>query len=93
MSLVNLTFAYLKKEWADKVDFVIWTGDSARHDIDRQVPRTPKEIYELNRMMVSKMEDTFGKDVVIVPSVGNNDVYPHNVFAPGPSSITEEYLR
>ena len=30
MSLVNATFDWLKKEWADEVDFVIWTGDNAR---------------------------------------------------------------
>jgi endopolyphosphatase len=30
MSLVNMTFDWLKKEWADEVDFVIWTGDNAR---------------------------------------------------------------
>jgi endopolyphosphatase len=41
-----------------------------RHDIDREVPRTPKEIYELNRMMAGKMRETFGENVVIVPSIG-----------------------
>jgi len=30
MSLVNATFDWLKKEWADEVDFVVWTGDNAR---------------------------------------------------------------
>lgn len=30
MSLVNITFDWLKKEWANEVDFVIWTGDNAR---------------------------------------------------------------
>ena len=30
MALVNYTFDWLKKEWADEVDFVIWTGDNAR---------------------------------------------------------------
>jgi len=26
-------------------------------------------------MMVGKMKETFGDDVVIVPSLGNNDIY------------------
>lgn len=30
MSLVNMTFDWMKKEWADEVDFVVWTGDNAR---------------------------------------------------------------
>lgn len=28
--LIDLTFDWLKKEWVDEIDFVIWTGDSAR---------------------------------------------------------------
>lgn len=30
MSLVNMTFDWIKQEWANEVDFVIWTGDNAR---------------------------------------------------------------
>ncbi|OCF61739.1 endopolyphosphatase [Kwoniella mangroviensis CBS 10435] len=93
MSLVNITFDWLKEEWKDEIDFIIWTGDNARHDIDRSLPRTPNEIYELNRMVVSKMLDTFGTDIPIVPSIGNNDIYPHNVMAAGPSKLTEEFLH
>ncbi|ORY34959.1 Metallo-dependent phosphatase-like protein [Naematelia encephala] len=93
ISLVNATFDWLKKEWADEVDFVVWTGDNARHDIDRETPRTPSEIFESNRMMAAKMSATFGKDVVIVPSIGNNDIYPHNVLAPGPNRITSGFLK
>jgi endopolyphosphatase len=112
MSLVNLTFAWLQKEWANEVDFVVCECQDAinsqmmavdapsfgtskgpattqgklnvwpsaicrahsyrirRHDIDREIPRTPKEIYELNRMMAGKMKETFGEDVVVVPSIG-----------------------
>ncbi|WVQ75194.1 hypothetical protein IAR50_004805 [Cryptococcus sp. DSM 104548] len=92
LSLVNVTFDWLKKEWADEIDFVVWTGDNARHDIDRNRPRTPSEIFKLNRMIVDKMLDTFGKDMPIVPSIGNNDIYPHNVLSPGPSRITSEFL-
>ncbi|OCF37058.1 endopolyphosphatase [Kwoniella heveanensis BCC8398] len=93
MSLVNLTFDWLKKEWADEIDFIVWTGDNARHDIDRELPRSPREIFDLNRMMVGKMLDTFGTDIPIVPSIGNNDIWPHNVLAAGPNHITEEFLR
>lgn len=110
MSLVNLTFEYLKKEWADEVDFVVWTGDNARsvsfipceailivdpynrHDIDRSLPRTPAEIFSTNRMMVDMMRDAFPA-VPIVPSIGNNDIYPHNVLAPGPNHISSEFLQ
>ena len=92
MSLVNYTFDWLQKEWANEVDFVIWTGDNARHDIDRNLPRTPSEIMSLNQMMASRMRETFGS-VPVVPSLGNNDIYPHNVMGAGPSSLTEGMLR
>nr|XP_018260508.1 uncharacterized protein I303_07429 [Kwoniella dejecticola CBS 10117]OBR82666.1 hypothetical protein I303_07429 [Kwoniella dejecticola CBS 10117] len=93
MSLVNVTFDWLKKEWRDEIDFIVWTGDNARHDIDRSLPRTTSEIFKLNRMIVSKMLDTFGTDIPIVPSIGNNDIWPHNVMAAGPSKLTEEFLH
>lgn len=43
-------------------------------------------------MIVDRMLDTFGRDMPIVPSIGNNDIYPHNVLAAGPNRITEEFL-
>lgn len=63
-----------------------------RHDIDRKLPRTPQEIFDLNTMMVDKMLNVIPKDVPIVPSLGNNDIYPHNVLAAGPNRITEHFL-
>lgn len=43
-------------------------------------------------MMAQRMIDTFGKKVPIVPSLGNNDVYPHNIMEPGPNRVTQEFL-
>ena len=31
MSLVNVTFDFIQRELKDKIDFVVWTGDSARY--------------------------------------------------------------
>jgi endopolyphosphatase len=44
-------------------------------------------------MMVDKMRETFPNHVTIVPSIGNNDIYPHNVLAPGPNHVTSEFLQ
>lgn len=71
---------------------VIWTGDSARHDIDSRIPRSfsasslahlalqltsrTVEIVGLNENMVKRMQKAFGRRLPIVPSVGNNDVRP-----------------
>jgi len=84
MVLTNHTLDFLEKHWAKEVDFVIWTGDSARHDNDREHPRTPDEIYMLNRAMVKRMDEVFtSRGIPVVPCIGNNDVWPHNIMAAG----------
>ncbi|KWU43467.1 hypothetical protein RHOSPDRAFT_13083, partial [Rhodotorula sp. JG-1b] len=104
LTLVNATFDWLGEHFRDEVDFVVWTGDNARHgeetdtksrrlaDIDTRLPRTLPEILDLNRYVADRIRQTFGKDVPVVASIGNNDIYPHNVLAPGPNKITNEYL-
>ncbi|KAG6817416.1 hypothetical protein H0H87_009061 [Tephrocybe sp. NHM501043] len=80
-TLTNFTLDYLDKQWASEVDFVIWTGDNARHDNDPKVPRTPDEIYGLNRAMTAKMKEVFtSKGIPVVPSLG-------------PNSITNEFAK
>ncbi|BFZ55999.1 Endopolyphosphatase [Savitreella phatthalungensis] len=95
LSLVNATFAFVSRRLLPEgIDFVVWTGDSARHDNDNRYPRTPKQIYGLNEMMIKNMHHVFGKDkyaddfIPVVPTVGNNDVFPHNVMFAGPGSKT-----
>ncbi|KAG9101593.1 hypothetical protein FS749_005473 [Ceratobasidium sp. UAMH 11750] len=71
LSLINATFAWLEQEWADKIDFVIWTGDNARHDADSSIPRTPAEIRDMNRDMAHRMDALFTpRGVPVVPSIG-----------------------
>lgn len=104
-SLVNATFDWIKDNIKDEIDFVIWTGDSARHDNDEQIPRTNKQVEQLNNFVVSKFDEVFGKPdnrhdpdptndfvVPIVPTYGNNDILPHNVFTAGPNKWTRKYL-
>jgi endopolyphosphatase len=104
ISLVNATFQWVKDNLKDKIDFVVWTGDSARHDNDEHIPRTETQIVDSNRMLVDKFVEVFGKDdniadpdptndfvVPIVPTFGNNDILPHNIFEGGPNRWTREY--
>jgi endopolyphosphatase len=104
-SLVNATFAWLRQHVRDDVDFVVWTGDSARHDNDEKVPRTEKQVVEQNKLVVDGFFNAFGKPddvddddptndfvVPIIPSLGNNDVLPHNIFRDGPNAWTRRYL-
>ncbi|KAH8118273.1 Metallo-dependent phosphatase-like protein, partial [Phellopilus nigrolimitatus] len=101
LTLTNFTLDFLEKHWADEVDFVIWTGDSARHDNDRELPRTPSEIYELNRAMVRRMNEVFtSRGVPVVPCLGNNDVWRKFLIfrsfseaLTSPNSITNEFAN
>ncbi|KAF8341399.1 Metallo-dependent phosphatase-like protein [Cantharellus anzutake] len=76
LNLFNITMEWLEEEWADKIDFVIWTGDNARHDNDEGNPRTVDEIVHLNQMVADRMERIFlKKGVAVIPSLGNNDIW------------------
>lgn len=91
-TLTNFTFEHLEEHWSSEIDFVIWTGDNARHDEDHEIPRPLDEIFALNRAVAKKMEDVFlRKGIPVVPSLGNNDVWPHNTLSPGPNEITDEF--
>lgn len=100
-TLVDETFRWIEENLKDQIDFVVWTGDSARHDKDVKIPRTEAEIYNSNEKTVGKMLEVFGNSMdeerpltlPIVPTVGNNDIYPHNIMQPGPSQLTKEYLE
>ncbi|KAI9676967.1 MAG: Endopolyphosphatase [Caeruleum heppii] len=104
ITLVNATFEWIQANLKDSIDFVVWTGDSARHDNDEEIPRTETEVINLNRFLVEKFVEVFGKSdnindtdptndltVPIIPTFGNNDILPHNVLAPGPNRWTREY--
>ncbi|KAF2631919.1 Endopolyphosphatase [Macroventuria anomochaeta] len=102
-SLVNETFSWIKDNVKDDIDFVIWTGDSARHDNDENHARTQKQIIRQNEFLVEKFREVFGvsdKDrrgvndyvIPIVPTFGNNDIMPHNIFLQGPNKWTMKYL-
>ena len=42
-----------------------------RHDIDRKNPRTPRNIYDLNRVIAKRMEEVFlSKGIPVVPTIG-----------------------
>ena len=99
VALINATFDWLAAHVRDEVDFVVWTGDSARHDNDERHPRTERQITELNALAAGKMREVFGNGarddaaaVPVVPTWGNNDVLPHNVFFGGPNRWTRRFL-
>ncbi|KIW06939.1 uncharacterized protein PV09_02600 [Verruconis gallopava] len=105
VSLLNATFDWIKDNIRDEIDFVIWTGDSARHDNDERIPRSETQVVSQNKLVLQKFWEVFGKPdnvddpdpyndfiIPIVPTLGNNDILPHNIFLEGPNKWTKTYL-
>jgi endopolyphosphatase len=102
-SLVNATFDWIAENIRDKVDFVIWTGDSARHDSDEELPRSEYDVIYTNTYIADKFAETFGNgnsagtpedmSIPVVPTFGNNDFLPHNIFSPGPNRWLYSYAN
>ncbi|KAI8984202.1 Metallo-dependent phosphatase-like protein [Mycotypha africana] len=80
--LVHHAIDTIARDWKDKIDFILWTGDNARHDGDVKLTRTKKEILGYNKKVTQLIQKAFTLDnnrtLPIVPCIGNNDVHPHN---------------
>ncbi|KAL2020677.1 hypothetical protein VTK56DRAFT_8073 [Thermocarpiscus australiensis] len=98
-ALVNATFDWIAANLRDKIDFVVWTGDSARHDRDERIPRTPDQVLGTNAWIADRFAQLFadsdgrGMTVPVVPSFGNNDILPHNILMPGPNKWLQYYTH
>lgn len=97
--LMEYTLKWIEDNLKDKIDFVVWTGDNIRHDNDRKHPRTEAQIFEMNGKVSKLFYNTFRDknsvnpkdfDAQVIPSLGNNDVFPHNLFSLGPTLQTRE---
>ncbi|CAI7579332.1 unnamed protein product [Penicillium viridicatum] len=103
LSLVNETFRWIEENLKDEIDFVIWTGDSVRHDNDEKLPRTADEIMELNAFLSQKWVSILGEEeasnaapkmsIPVIPTFGNNDIMPHNIFNEGPNKWTKRFAE
>ncbi|TQV95788.1 vacuolar endopolyphosphatase [Cordyceps javanica] len=101
ISLANHTLDWVRDNLRDQIDFVIWTGDTARHDNDENHPRNSEQVLGTNRIVAAKMFETFATDtplgpsleLPIVPTFGNNDFLPHNIMVPGPNRWFVDYAE
>ncbi|KAM5356118.1 hypothetical protein ACJ41O_002764 [Fusarium nematophilum] len=96
MDLVESTLAWVRNHLKDEIDFVVWTGDTARHDSDEKLPRNSNHVLGTNREVAKKMVETFSDDkgalnIPVIPTFGNNDFLPHNIFYPGPNKWLQAY--
>ncbi|KAJ3277302.1 Endopolyphosphatase [Borealophlyctis nickersoniae] len=85
-ALLEDTFSYLRKLFADEVDFVLWTGDSSRHDRDKRLPKDSSEVFSQNAQAVNEFVRSFNvSSTPVIPSIGNWDVWPSGALKPGPN--------
>ena len=58
------------------VDFIIYTGDTARHDRDGKQDRTAQDVYEDHQLGADYFTKTFDfsrPEFKLFPTIGNND--------------------
>ncbi|KAJ3412646.1 Endopolyphosphatase, partial [Chytridiales sp. JEL 0842] len=78
LGFINSTF------WKDDNDgdkgFILWTGDSSRHDRDDEMKKTELETYEQTRKATTLLKTYFtdSKKIPVIPSLGNWDTFPAN---------------
>ncbi|KAK1778243.1 Metallo-dependent phosphatase-like protein [Copromyces sp. CBS 386.78] len=98
-ALINATFDWIAANIKDDIDFVIWTGDTARHDSDEEIPRSADQVLGTNRWIADKITHLFSDstgqtlEIPIVPTLGNNDILPHNILLPGPNPWLQHYAH
>lgn len=98
LSLIDATLRWIDRNLKDKIDFVVWTGDSARHDKDVKIPRTMEEVIQLNEIVTERFLNVFQSptgrpSIPIIPTIGNNDIMPHNTMTEGPNRWTKSLLE
>lgn len=67
IALVEAAFAFMKAKAPD-ADFVIYTGDSTRHNRDKAFVRTEEQMIDIQKTIVNYFSKSFSK-VVMSPSL------------------------
>lgn len=65
-ALVEAAFAFMKAKAPD-ADFVIYTGDSTRHDRDPNFVRTKEQVIDIQKIIVNYFLKSFSKVVRSLP--------------------------
>jgi len=87
---IDILFSTLKNDFQNKTDFIVYTGDSARHDDDTLLPRTQEDIKLANIDIASRLS-SLAPDRPIIFTIGNNDFHPHDQLAAGPNPTLDVY--
>jgi hypothetical protein len=60
---MNSTFSFLKENFQD-IDFIIYTGDSLRHERDSKIPLTEDYVKWAHKTIVNYIAETFDIDKI-----------------------------
>ncbi|CAO3594946.1 unnamed protein product [Absidia cylindrospora] len=78
LSLVDASFQFMKESLQD-IDFIIYTGDTSRHDRDSDLRRTEVDILEDHKTVVHYFKKAYDvSSIKLIPTIGNNDAIEHN---------------
>ncbi|KAI8060550.1 Metallo-dependent phosphatase-like protein [Gongronella butleri] len=89
VSLVEASFDFLKNKVPD-VDFIIYTGDTARHDRDNALPRTSDDVFNDHKAVLKYFQDTYDvSKIKLVPTIGNNDMVDHDILKTDDSTYSK----
>ncbi|CAG8449758.1 16567_t:CDS:2 [Funneliformis caledonium] len=87
LALVDSAFSFLKENFQD-VDFVIYTGDSLRHDRDPNFPFLKEDVILGHEAIVKYVTETFNlSKTKFIPTLGNNDEWTHNQLEGGTNTL------
>ncbi|CEG77435.1 hypothetical protein RMATCC62417_12186 [Rhizopus microsporus] len=76
--LVQIAFDFLKEKVQD-VDFILYTGDTARHDRDDDLPISDDDIVDSHQTVLKYFQSAYStKHTPYIPTIGNNDGFDHN---------------
>ncbi|OAD79585.1 hypothetical protein PHYBLDRAFT_162642 [Phycomyces blakesleeanus NRRL 1555(-)] len=81
-TLIVDSFGFMKKE-LQNVDFILYTGDTARHDRDPDLLRTIEDVMTAHRVTALFFSQTYNLTKTrFIPTIGNNDVFKKDNVGP-----------
>ncbi|KAI8342778.1 Metallo-dependent phosphatase-like protein [Chlamydoabsidia padenii] len=82
IALVDASFKFMKESLQD-IDFIIYTGDTARHDRDDKIERKKSDVLDDHKTVVNYFKKTYDVSTIkLIPTIGNNDADEHNDLTP-----------
>ncbi|CAG8603264.1 2564_t:CDS:2 [Cetraspora pellucida] len=92
--LTNSTFEFIRSNFSD-VDFIVYTGDSVRHDKDSKVfKRTEDQVLDIHKRVVENIQNYLNlSKIKFIPTLGNNDEFEHNRLPEGPNDLLSNLTK